>query len=320
MTATIKTTNLQHGSSGSANIVLGSDGSTTIADGNITASAVTTALLNGGQLAGFRNKIIDGGFTINQRGYSSGTTLSAGSYGHDRWKAGASGGDYSFTQLASNTTITIASGKTLIQVIEDKNVEGGSYVLSWTGTAQARYGVDSATPSGSYASSPVTISGQSAGTVMSVEFNEGTLGSVQLEIGDTATTFEQRGFGTELQLCQRYYEKSYDIGTPAGSTAGNITAGLVGGTHYYSNVTPCPWSVVFKVKKRATPTIQYWDRDGNLSKHTTIAYSSTITDNVDGGANMGPLGIGEHGFLWYVGDSAGGQKFSFIHYAASAEL
>jgi hypothetical protein len=33
---------------------------------------------------GFKNRIIDGGFTINQRGYVSGTSLSSGSYGHDR--------------------------------------------------------------------------------------------------------------------------------------------------------------------------------------------------------------------------------------------
>jgi hypothetical protein len=47
----------------------------------------------------------------------------------------------SFTQLASSTTITIASGKTLIQVVEDKNVEGGTYMRSWIGAAQAQAGV-----------------------------------------------------------------------------------------------------------------------------------------------------------------------------------
>ena len=64
----------------------------------------------------------DAGFIINQRVYVSAATLASGAYGHDRWKAGASGGNYSFTQLASNTQITIASGKSLKQVVEDKNV------------------------------------------------------------------------------------------------------------------------------------------------------------------------------------------------------
>ena len=31
---------------------------------------------------------------------------------------------------------------------------------------------------------------------------------VQLELGSTATDFEHRSFGQELQLCQRYYEEN----------------------------------------------------------------------------------------------------------------
>ena len=154
-----------------------------------------------------RQAIINGGFTVNQRAYASNATLSAGVYGHDRWKAGASGGDYTFTQLAQSTQITIKTGKSLIQVIEDKNVVGGTYTLSWEGTAQARFGKDSATPSGVYASSPITITGQSAGTVMSVEFNEGTLGKVQLNTGSIALPFMPKSYEEELRACQRYFQR-----------------------------------------------------------------------------------------------------------------
>lgn len=161
--------------------------------------------------AGFRNVLINAGFTVNQRAYASAATLASGAYGHDRWKAGASGGDYSFTQLASNTQITIASNKTLIQVIEDKNVQATSYVLSWTGTALARYAVNSATPAGSYAASPIVITGQTVGTVMSIEFGNGasagTLGTVQLEAGAVATSFERRPYSVELDMCKRYYKR-----------------------------------------------------------------------------------------------------------------
>ena len=152
------------------------------------------------------NVIINGDFRVNQVGYVSGAALAAGIYGHDQWKAGASGGDYSFTQLKSSTQITIASGKSLIQPIEDVNVVGGSYVLTWTGTAQARAGVNTLTPAGSYAASPLLITGQTAGTVMSVEFNSGTLGTVKLEIGATATPFTMRPFDQELVTCQRYLQ------------------------------------------------------------------------------------------------------------------
>jgi len=151
---------------------------------------------------GFKNRIIDGGFTINQRGYTSGTSLSSGSYGHDRWKGGASGGTYTFTQASAgvNTTITITAGS-IIQVIEGVNLpEGGTYVLSWTGTAQGKIGA------GSFGASGITGT-ITAGTNTNIEFNTGTCGNVQLEVGSTATSFDYRPYGTELNLCQRYFTR-----------------------------------------------------------------------------------------------------------------
>ena len=150
---------------------------------------------------GMKNRVIDGGFILNQRGYVSGTSLASGTYGHDRWKGGASAGTYTFTQgsLGVNTTITITAGS-IIQVIEGCNLaEGGTYVLSWTGTAQGKLN------GGSYgASGTVTVTGWVAGTNLNVEFNTGTCGSVQLEKGSTATSFDYRDYGRELIMCQRY--------------------------------------------------------------------------------------------------------------------
>lgn len=40
---------------------------------------------------------------------------------------------------------------------------------------------------------------------------------VQLEVGDTATSFEHRSYGQELALCQRYYFKRSDDSGPIGS-------------------------------------------------------------------------------------------------------
>ena len=181
-----------------------------------------TGSLNTPNTFAYKNLLIDAGFTINQRGYVSAATF-------------ASGGDYSFTQLASNTQITIASGKSLIQVVEDKNVSGTSYVLSWEGTAQARYAVNSATPAGSYAASPIVITGQTAGTTMSVEFNTGTLSKPQLELGAVATSFDQRAYSQELAMCQRYYENMGNVKIWTSAT----------------NYGPA----YFKTSKRATPTL-----------------------------------------------------------------
>jgi hypothetical protein len=181
----------------------GPTGATSTAPGPTGPTGPTGATGSSGA-GGGSNRLINGDFRINQRAYVSGATLSSGTYGHDRWKAGAGGGDYTFTQGPSDTTVTIASGKTLIQVVEDKNIEGGAYTLSWTGTAQARVGVNNAAASGTYAVSPVAILSSTAGQKISVEFNSGTLGKVQLEPGAAATAFERLDYTASLVRCRRY--------------------------------------------------------------------------------------------------------------------
>jgi len=148
-----------------------------------------------------RNRLIDAGFTINQRGYVSGTALASGVYAHDRWKAGSGGCTYTFTQGSTGVpiTITITAGS-LQQVIEGANMpEGGTYVLSWTGTAQARFN------GGTYGSSPLAVTGITAGANTTIEFGTGTCSFPQLERGTQATSFEYRQYQQELALCQRYF-------------------------------------------------------------------------------------------------------------------
>lgn len=155
------------------------------------------ASINGGQLAGLRNRIINGNFGINQRTYASGAAVGTNLYGHDRWKMAASGDTYTFSTTANVTTVTIPASKVLQQVIEGLNLESGTYTLSWSGTAQGKIGA------GSYGASGVTgvIVG---GTNTTIEFGPGAVSKVQLELGTTATVFEQRPYGMELALCQRY--------------------------------------------------------------------------------------------------------------------
>jgi hypothetical protein len=64
---------------------------------------------------------------------------------------------------------------------------------------------------------------------------------VQLEKGSTATSFDYRPYGTELALCQRYYEVGGYNGT--GIWSGNATNAVA---YYYSNQ--------YVVAKRASPT------------------------------------------------------------------
>lgn len=161
-----------------------------------TAANVTTAVTAATRNASFANNT---GFAINQRGYVSGAALAAGAFGHDRWKAGAGGCTYTFTQSPGpSTTITITAG-TLQQVVEGAALAGGGYMLSWTGTAQGRVGA------GSYAASPVTVAGVVAGANTTIEFGTGTLGQVRLEAGAVATPFQPRMPQEELAVCQRFY-------------------------------------------------------------------------------------------------------------------
>lgn len=163
------------------------------------AGNIVVSQINGGSI-GVINAIINGNFQVNQRAVSGTVTLAAGAYGHDRWKAGASGCTYTFATANNITTLTISAGS-LIQVIEGNNLFTGTYTLSWTGTAQGKIGA------GSYAGSGVTGAAV-GGTNLNIEFNTGTLSLVQFEQGSVATPFERRPYGTELALCQRYFYKA----------------------------------------------------------------------------------------------------------------
>ena len=157
----------------------------------------TSALVAAGGIG--RNRIHNGGFGINQRGQVSGVALAAAAYGHDRWKAGAAGCTYTFAQAQPTTVITITDG-TLQQVIEALTVEGGSYTLSWQGSATARIN------GGAYGASPITVAGLAANTAITVEFATGTVDRAQLEPGAVASVFVRRSFRYELAECQRFFQ------------------------------------------------------------------------------------------------------------------
>jgi hypothetical protein len=194
----------------------------------------------------FRNRIINGNLSnpINQRGAGS-ITASTG-YTYDRW---------------------YYDGTNLYQAIEDKNVNDGTYVISWQGSGFSAYwklstdttannGPDSTGNFSSALSSrdTFTVSGSGTGNHLWIKFSLDTavdfsaLDKVQLEEGTVATPFEHRPYGMELSLCQRYFEKiNYSIGAVAGSSSGR-------GTRF-------PFR--FAVDKRATPSV-------------TISSSSTV--------------------------------------------
>jgi hypothetical protein len=180
-----------------------------------SVASVTAAAAAAANNAG-RNRLHNPRFSINQRGYVSGTALATGIYGHDRWKAGASGCTYTFTQSQPGTTITITAGS-LQQIVEAMAAEGGTYTLSWTGTAQGRVNA------GAYAASPVTTAGLAVNAAITVEFNAGTLAGVQLEIGSVATPLEKPDPQVDLAKCQRFYQGINTSARGSYSTGANFT-------------------------------------------------------------------------------------------------
>jgi len=196
-----------------------------VASPSFTGNAVVAGTLVMGSAFGFRNKVINGNFGVNQRAYSSGATVGIGLYGHDRWKMVASGDTYTFNTTANITTITIPVGKVLRHVIEGANLQSGTHVLSWSGTSQGKIGAGSISASG-------VTGAATGGTDLTIEFGPGTVSKVQFEEGLVATPFEGRPYGLELALCQRYYERrNYNnadacfVGQVLGTTAALASLG-----------------------------------------------------------------------------------------------
>ena len=120
------------------------------------------------------------------------------------------------------------------------------------------------------------------------------IAQIQLEEGDVASPFEFKSIGTELALCQRYYEKGYDTDTPPGTTflATDIQ------NHVYTTYIPAGLGinglsamyishrVPFKVTKAVTPSIiSYSPQTGTQGRADLLrvdtylsSYNVTVAD------------------------------------------
>jgi hypothetical protein len=136
------------------------------------------------------------------------------------------------------------------------------------------------------------------------------LSRVQLEVGSVATKFEQRSFGEELQLCLRFYEKSYDYGTAPGSAAGGAH-GIIPSTVLTRLFGTSGYD--FKVTKRVTPTtVLVWSQDGSsnyvglynnpATKIAVTSVSETTTNRVASYIQLSSNGVSNelYEFNWTV--------------------
>jgi hypothetical protein len=107
---------------------------------------------------------------------------------------------------------------------------------------------------------------------------------VQLEKGSTATSFDYRPYGTELALCQRYFQKSYNIGTAVGTatTDGQLNHNFLN-LGNYGNVVQrfgvcmraSPTMTVYDGVSGASGTIRYWNGSADTTRTTNFALSAS---------------------------------------------
>jgi hypothetical protein len=136
--------------------------------GDTMTGNLTVPSLNGGQLAGFRNVLINGNLAINQRNVTI-AAAAVGAYGPDRWKK--------------------VDASSMTQIVEEGNFAPSAvYTLSGSGVTTQQL---TAPASGNWTLPNIPI----------------TATNIQLEPGTVATPFELRPVGVELHLAQRYYQR-----------------------------------------------------------------------------------------------------------------
>jgi len=130
------------------------------------------------------------------------------------------------------------------------------------------------------------------------------LTGVQLEVGTTATNFDFRSYGTELALCQRYYQQ--------------IGSGMFIGS---SSTTSVVGTLPFFTQMRATPTASLNGVMNVTDNSANYTQSSAIINTNYMQANGGALDLGGFsgitGFrpYWYASANSSNRLFNF-----SAEL
>jgi hypothetical protein len=132
-------------------------------------------------------------------------------------------------------------------------------------TSNAAYNAQITLPSAATTGLQVRLSFNALGAGQTL-----TITGVQLEAGSVATPFERRPFGTELALCQRYYQNGQYVGQ---SQLGNGSIGI-------------GWPLM--VEMRASPTGRYGattSYGSDLTHRDSAGGASTITGFTGFGPN-----------------------------------
>jgi hypothetical protein len=154
-----------------------------------------------------------------------------------------------------------------------------------------------------------TLYTSATGATQLVATNGATLylTGVQLEVGSQATSFDYRQYGTELALCQRYFQKSFATGTaPANGLSDYSFQWNSGGA--YNVVTS-----QLKVSMRDTPTNTFYNpRSGGTAGYITDGTNDYTVRNSNWNNNMVGIDTYPQGALT--------SKTLYVMFTHSAEL
>jgi hypothetical protein len=135
---------------------------------------------------------------------------------------------------------------------------------------------------------------------------------IQLEVGDTATPFEHRNYALEINNCQRYYEKSYNLNTDPGT--------ITGSGKIAAEETTSPVSIIhnaqtsFKTTKQTNPTVF-------IINPTTGTINEVHNVTTSTGVGVNSIIVGENNIssINLLTPSVGVNTYEW-HYVADAEL
>jgi hypothetical protein len=138
------------------------------------------------------------------------------------------------------------------------------------------------------------------------------LTGVQFEKAAAPTSFEHRSFGTELALCQRYYEKSFNLGTKPIQNVGT-TSGTLLASNYNGSASAIVASTTFMVSKRAIPN--------TVTTYNPFAAGSGWSRSGSGDFAAGDYSTGDNSIGLRVDGATGTSSGNMsIHWAVDAEL
>lgn len=317
--------------------------------GDTMTGNLTVPSLNGGQLAGTRNRIINGNMAIDQRNAGAAQIIPANTalYALDRWVVYAAGANQTVQQASASDVgfqyglqVTGAAGATafnFVQRIESKNIAdcaGKTVTLSFkvynssssaTMSAFLYYpnatdnyssstyfdGIVLTIPNGWSTQSCTFVVNSNCTKGLSIELNCGALGAGVTRI-ITGVQLEEGSIATPFEFRSYGQELTLCQRYYERSTYFNFPAARV------VSALSSAWlpGMYWVVTKRAAPTVVIYSRNGTANKVSSVATGADV------GTSVTPNVSSECGFHILVDSGAGfttGAPYEYC-YTASAEL